>query len=274
MKSGFPKCIATLLLLSSGLDLQAEQPRRPAAQLVSDALNNELTTRPNGDHFAYTSHERSTRTGHHLWVESVIETEKGTLRRLISIDGQPLSADKAQAEDRRVARLVSHPDEPRQANADRESDEKSREKTIRAMATAFIFDYDGEDNGCTRIKFEPSPTFKPSTYQERILHNLVGTLSVNEAQKRICGINATLSQRVEIGFGLFGSLEQGGRIHVARVQTQSGSWESAVIEIHLVGRMLVVRSLSQDIDETRTDIRDVPPHLTPAQAVGMLLPAH
>jgi hypothetical protein len=272
MISVLSRCIATVLLLGLAVDIEAQQSRRPAAQLVSDSLNKELATHEEGEHFAFTSQERSTRTGHHLWVERVVETEQGILRRLISIDGQPLTEEKAKVENRRITNLISRPDEFHNANADNESDEKNQREIILALATAFIFDYDGEDGGCTRINFKPNPAFKPNTYQERILRDLEGTLSVNESQKRICAFDAAVSQRVEIGLGVLGSLEQGGRVHVDRIQTQSGSWQNSVIHIHLVGRMLLVKSISQDIDETRTNIRDVPQHLAPAEAVEFIKP--
>jgi hypothetical protein len=262
-----------LLAFEAGiLGLAAQESHVPAAQLVTDSLHNEMAAHVDGDHLAYTSFEQSARTGHHLWEERVVETEQGVLRRLISVDGRPLSAEIVKAENERIARLLSHPEEFHQANSDRDSDEKSRQRVINAMGSAFLFTYDGVAKGCTRIRFTGNPAFKPSSYQERVLRFLEGTVYVNESQKRFCGMDGVLSQRVEIGFGILGSLEKGGRVHVIRVQTASGAWENSVVQLHLVGRMLVVRSISQDIDQKRTNMRDIPPHLTLAQAAEFIKP--
>ena len=52
-----------------------------------------------------------------------METPDGLLRRLIAEDGKPLTADRAAAEDRRIAALAADPSALRAANADRRADE-------------------------------------------------------------------------------------------------------------------------------------------------------
>ena len=79
--------LAILMLLPLLSATCAQQPPQSAAEVVSDALKRETEVRSQGDHIAYTSHERSTRTKHQLWEENVVEIEQGELRRLISIDG-------------------------------------------------------------------------------------------------------------------------------------------------------------------------------------------
>jgi hypothetical protein len=259
-----------VLLMASACFLLAQQSRQSAGELVVQALRNESEYRMTSEHFAYTSREQSTRTGGHLWIEKVVVTELGVLRKLISIDGQPLSAEKARAEEQRIERFATHPDEFIQANRERESDGKMKEKIMRSIGAAFLFAYDGEADGCSRIRFQPNPSFTPSTYQDRVLQALEGTILVKEPDRRVCGLDARVARPVEIGFGVLGKLERGGMMHVSRVQTASGTWENAVLDVHIVGRMLIVKSLSQELDQMRSDIRDIPAHLNVAQAADLL----
>ncbi len=72
---------------------------------------NEVAARQDLQHFAYTSEERSTRTGGHLWTEKVVEASDGSLRPLVAVDGKPLSADQTEAEQHRINSLVADPNE-------------------------------------------------------------------------------------------------------------------------------------------------------------------
>lgn len=268
----FLRITGVLLLFGTLHPLSAQNTKLPEVDLIKRSLTNESADRQSSEHFTYTSQERSTRTGQHLWTEKVVEFEEGSVRRLILIDGQPLSKDKAREEEERIARLVSHPEAFHQANRERDADEKSREKMMTAMASAFIFTYDGEAENCTRIRFKPNPSFVPSSYQEGVLHVLEGTILIKEPEDRVCGLDATTSEPVAIGFGVVGRIEQGGHIHVRRTQISAGTWRTSNFDIHLVGRMLVVKSISQQHDETRTDIREIPAHLSLAQAVALIAP--
>jgi hypothetical protein len=237
---------------------------------VAETLRNEISTQLAGEHFAYTSFESSTRTNHQLWEEEVVETEQGILRRLIAIDGRPLSPEKQKSEDERVAQQIIHPEKSRGPNVDRAPDEKNRQRILTALTTAFVFTYGGEVEGCKIVHFAPNSAFKPASTQEHILSFLEGTAYVNESQKRFCSIDATLSQKVEIGFGLIGVLEKGGHVHIDRMQAAPGAWENSRVKLHVVGRTFVVRNASQDIDQKRTNIREIPAHLTLAQAAEFI----
>ncbi len=259
-----------VLLMTSGCFLLAQQYPQSASELVVQAIKNEAEYQVTSEHFAYTSHEQSTRTGGHLWVEKVVVTEQGVLRKLVSVDGQALSAEKARAEEQRISWLVGHPDEFYRGNRERESDSKTREKIMRSIGAAFLFAYDGEVDGCSRVRFQPNPSFSPSTYQDRVLQALEGTILIKASERRVCGLDARLARQVEIGFGMLGKLERGGLMHISRIQTSAGTWENSAVDVHVVGRMFIAKSISQQLDQTRTDIREIPPHLSVAQAAELL----
>jgi hypothetical protein len=95
---------------------------------------------------------------------------------------------------------------------------------------------------------------------------LEGTILIKEPEDRVCGLDGRLTYPVEVGFGFMGKLEENGRIHIVRVQIPGGTWQVSVIGLHLVGRVLVLKNISQELDEVRSDFRDLAPHLSVAQA--------
>jgi hypothetical protein len=250
--------------------LMLAHPRSGLAQqsansLVEKTLKNEAAVPHEAEQIFYVSQERSTRTGGHLWTQRVAQIKGGFLRRLVAIDGVPLTAEQAQKENQRIAKLVAHPEAFRKAHAEhRDSDDM-----IGVMARAFVFTYEAKGGECTRIHFAPNPAFKPASYQERLLHTLEGTVWIQEPEGRVCEVSGKVSRTVEIGYGLLGRLEQGGQVHLVRSKAGGAAWQVTTLNIHLVGKVLMVKDMSQNNDETRSEFRDLPPDVTLAQAAEL-----
>jgi hypothetical protein len=265
-----------VLLMTGGLPAIAQpisaQQQAPL-QVVKAMLQNEGQARQNRTFFRYTSIERSARTGGHLWKENVAETPDGPLRRLIAEDGKPLSAEQAAAEDRRISALVADPSALRAANADRRADEARMLRLLNIMPQAFLFTEDGMQRDCARIAFRPNPAFTPSTYDERIVHGLAGVILVRTPAERLCGIEGHLVDRVTFGFGLLGHIEQGSHFSVVRVPVTATDWKSAKIDVHVDGRILLLKSISRDEDATHSDAEPLPPNTSLAQAAALTRPA-
>jgi len=257
-----------LLLLVPGFALAQHN----IASLVEKTFQNEGASRRIPSHVSFLSRERSIRTGEHIWLEKVVETEDGMIRRLISEDGQMLSPARTAAEDQRIASLVAHPDEFRRLNQARHSDEQMASDLIKVIPQAFVFTYIGHTGECTSIHFAPNPAFSPSTYQQRILHVLEGTIEIKEPDDRICSVEARMSRPVTFGFGLLGRVDENGTVHVSRARTPWGLWKTSNISLHFNGKILLVKSLAKDQDERRTEITDLPQHLGLAQAAALTRP--
>ena len=234
--------------------------------LIQQVAANEVAARQTRPRYFYVSEERSVRTGGHLWKENVVETTDGPLRRLIAIDNQPLTAAAAEAEQRRIDNLVAHPDEFRRQNQAHKEDEDRATQLLQMLFNSFVLTPDGEVDGCLRFNFQPKPDFRPSSYQERVAHEMAGTLSLKRPEDRLCTLDAKIVHPVEFGFGMLGHIDQGGHFSLARKQVDSKNWKSDHISVHINGRILMFKSLAQDQDAVRTDIRVVPPNLTLAQA--------
>ena len=217
------------------------------------------------------SREKSTRTGGHEWVEKVVQTEDGEIQRLLSVDGVDLSGARKRAEEERIKKLVANPDSFRRGSRENKGDD-SADQLIHAMTRALLFTFDGKADGCTRIRYRPNPEFKPNGYKERILNSLEGSVLIKEPEDRVAVLDGRVSRSVDIGFGLVGKLNENGRVHVVRIPIEGGTWQVSELGVHIAGRVLVLKSISQELSAVCSDFHVIPPHLTIAQAAEMSRP--
>jgi hypothetical protein len=266
------KLLSQAARVTVALALLATAARAQEAGLVEKVAANEVAARQGRPHYFYVSEERSSRTGGHLWQENVVETTDGALRRLIAIDNKPLAAGEAEAEQRRIDNLVTHPDEFRRQNQAHKDDEDRATQLLQILSNDFVLTPDGEANGCLRFNFQPKPDFRPASYQERVAHEMAGTISLKRPEDRLCTLDATIVRPVEFGFGMLGHIDQGGHFSLARKQVDEKNWKSDHISVHINGRILMLKSLAQDQEAVRTQIRIVPQNLTLSQAAQMTHP--
>jgi hypothetical protein len=257
-------------LLAAGLPSFAQQ--QTPLQVVTAMVQNERQARQHPTFFRYTSVERSSRTDGHLWLENVVETPDGLLRRLIAEDGKPLSADRVAAEDRRIAALAADPSVLRAADADRRVDEARLVKLLGILPQAFLFTANGMRDDCVRIDFRPNPTFEPSSYDERVVHGMAGAIFIRMPAERLCAIEGHLTDRVTFGFGLLGHIDQGSHFSVIRVPVTPTDWKSSHIDVHVDGKVLLFKSISRDEDATHTGAEPLPPHLSLTEAAALTRP--
>ena len=238
------------------------------ASSVTRMAENERAARVAKKHFSYMLEERSPRTGNHLWLERVVEVDDGPVRRLLSVDGHPLSAADAQAEQQRLTDLANHPDVFRKENASTAGDEAHLIHLLTTLPNQFVLTPTEPENGCARFSFRPNPAYQPSGMEQRVLHAMVGHVALHEPEDRLCSLDAVVAEPVTFGFGLLGKIDQGGSFRLERRPVAPGEWKTIRMTVHMEGKILLMKSLTRDQDAVRTDIREVPQHLTLAEAVA------
>ncbi|GGG85259.1 hypothetical protein GCM10011585_31420 [Edaphobacter dinghuensis] len=265
-------CVPWAALGIAGFALASMPARAQQDHVVVQMAANEKAARAQEHHFTYISEERSSRTGGHLWKEKAVETDDGVLRRLLSVDGRSLTPAQTQAEEQRIEGIVAHPEAFRKLNANHYDDEVKATQLLEILPKAFLISSAGEENACTRFSFRPNPAFQPSTYEERVIHVLEGTVSIKEPEDRLCKLEARITQPVEFGFGLLGKVNSGGHFELERAQVDPQNWKSVHISVHVDARILLLKSITRDQETTRTAIHIVPQHLSLADAARLTRP--
>jgi hypothetical protein len=256
-------------VLCSNLPAQVSRPV-PAIDMVNQMVQAETAAWRNHQHFRYKNQERSNRTNGHLWEELVVETPDGPLPRLIIEDGKPLSSSRQREEDKRIGYLASHPSEFRRSNQRRQEDEARMPELLREIPTTFLFRTIRSEGAYTRIAFQPNPSFKEKSYQDRVVHAMSGTLLIRMPDMRLCELDAHLEHRVEFGYGILGQLSDKTHIFFAREEVSPGQWTTTKIRVHLDGSILLLKSISRDVDATRYGFKPVAHGLTVAEAAAII----
>lgn len=262
-----------VLFIAAALPLPAQttastNPTQPARDLVRDVMYNELHDRERDSHWEYRNESLSS-TGN--LVREQIETDQGPVFRVLEQDGGPLNAAQSEREDARLDQYIQSPAQIACVQREHEEDEARLATIMELLPKAFLFDYAGQaPGGMLWISFRPDPAFTPSGYEARIVHALDGTLIVDPREKRMIDMRGVLAERVDFGYGLLGHVERGGSFEIHRRQVSADHWKTDLVEVHVQGKILMLKTVSKDQREARGNFRPVADGTTLAEAKEML----
>lgn len=81
-----------------------------AKGMMDSLIAHEQESAEHRNRYTYLSTEKSDRTEGHAWTERVVETPLGRIRRLLAVDGVPLTAEQDVAERGRLAEILKDPE--------------------------------------------------------------------------------------------------------------------------------------------------------------------
>jgi hypothetical protein len=203
-------------------------------------------------------------------VLQILETNNGSLSRLLSIGGRPLDAKQQQKENQRMQRLVSHPDEQRKLQQASSKKAEQWARLFNILPDVFVFGYAGRQGDLITLTLRPSPNFQPPSLEARVFHGMEGEMTVNIRQKRLAAINGHLIEDVKFGGGLLGHLDKGGKFEVRQAEVLPGHWEMIILSVDMKGKALLFKTIGVYETENHSDFHPVPDDLTLAEATGML----
>jgi hypothetical protein len=239
----------------------------PAGQLVREVVFNELNDHQSHGFWRYWIERHTSRETR---LEEQIETAQGPISRLTLTDGHPLSAEVQQQEQSRLEHLLTSPSEQARHLQDYEEDEKRIGRILALLPDAFLYTYAGEENGCYKLIFRPNPDYPARSIEARIFHSMGGTLWVDARMKRLARLDGRVQENLDFGYGILGRLYKGGWFQLERSQVSANDWKTARLEVHMMGRALLVKSFAKETSEVRGGFTSVPSGLNLAQGMAML----
>jgi hypothetical protein len=239
----------------------------PAGQLVREVIYNEQSDHQRHAYWRYWVERRSP-SGSSLTEQ--VETADGPIARLTSVDGRALSPASQEQEQERLQHLLRSPSEQARHLRQYDEDEDRIGRILALLPDAFVYAYDGEENGCYRLRFQPNPNYTARTIEARIFHAMSGTLWVDARFKRLARLEGRVGENVDFGFGILGRLYQGGWFRLERVQVSPTEWKTKSLEVHMNIRALLVKSFARETSETRGGFAPVPSRISLAQGLALL----
>ena len=255
----------TLWAVSWPLSAQTTAP----AQRVREVVYNELHDHDTHGYWRYWIRHGAEQGAR---LEEQIETADGPVKRTVSTGGRQLDAAGRQQEEDRLNRLLSSPREQARQRQGYIEDEQRIGRILALLPDAFLFDYAGEENGCTHLRFRPNPDYPARTIEARVFHAMSGELWIDSRYKRLARLDGQLQENVDFGYGLLGRLYKGGWFRLQRTRVSPTDWKTEQLELHLSGRALLLKSIDRETSETRGGFSPVPAGMSLAQGMKLLMP--
>jgi hypothetical protein len=262
----YSSLIALTGFLAVGLLPLGAQETRSATEIIQAAVKTELAADQNDrSRWRYRDDQRD---GNDT-VSIVVQTDHGSVKRVISKNGRPLSEAEAGVEEQRIQSLIHDPDKLAKRRKDAAQDDKNATELLKMLPEAFNWKVQSEDAEKITLHFEPNPSFSPPDMQSRVLGEMMGELVVDKEQNRIETIRGRLVQDVTIGWGLLGRLHEGGTFRVERRQIAPKLWQITETHVHIEGKALFFKNIGEQQDEVQTEFTRVPEDTTLEQAAEM-----
>lgn len=142
---------------------------------------------------------------------------------------------------------------------------------FKAIPDAFIFKYDGEENGQIRLAFFPNPHYEAPSRELQVFKALSGKMWIDRAAGRLARMDGTLFEDVTFGWGLLGRLNKGGTFSVIQRRVGDDHWEVVSLDVKMSGHAIIFKTINVKQMQRLTDFRRVSNDLTIAQAYQMLV---
>jgi hypothetical protein len=273
----FPVAIAALAAVSMGSVFPPEQASESRVELVRRTVQREITAGNDNLNVMFMDRKE---TPHGSQTKLMVETREGMAGMMVAINDKPLTPEQRQAEEVRLAGLMTNPEQLKRKQKAEKEDAERITRIMRALPDAFLYESDGTEVGSqelgraagqlVRFKFRPNPKYDPPTRVEQVLTGMQGYILIDADRCRIAKIDGTLGKDVGFGWGFLGHLDKGGRFVVEQAEVFKGRWETTGMSLSFTGRILLFKGLNIKSDEAFSNFRPAPQDLSFAQGVELI----
>jgi hypothetical protein len=285
MKYFRPKWRAAIYLCTVSLTLAlAQSPTKPspakpasenlpplpadATQYAREAFQHQLEAdHTDHTHWRYRIHREDDKGSQD---RDVIETKDGELARTLFINGQPLTSEQRVDDEERMKKLVEDANDRAKREKRLKEDHDKGDQMLKAIPDAFIFKYDGAEDGQIRLSFFPNPHYNAPTRETQVFRSMSGKLWIDRAGGRLSRMDGALFEDVTFGWGLLGRLNKGGTFSVTQNRVGENHWEIVGLDVRMTGKAVIFKSINVKQMQRLSDFRRVSDELTIAEAYQML----
>jgi hypothetical protein len=264
-----------LLLATVGLVLRAQTttdslPPLPkdANQLVKDAIKHQIEAdAADHTHWRYHIHREDEKGSQD---RDVIDTKDGQIARTLLINGQPLTPEQRTADEARMKKLVDDPSERAKRDKRAKDDEDKVAQMFKAIPDAFIFKYEGAEDGQVRLSFFPNPHYEAPTRELQVFRSMSGKMWIDRAGLRMTRLDGSLFEDVTFGWGLLGRLNKGGAFSVTQNRVADDHWEIVSLDVRMSGHAVVFKTINVKQLQRITGFHRISDTMTISEAYQLL----
>ena len=257
------------VLAAAGVCCRAQQLRLDIApvQLIREVVYNELHDHQGHGYWRYWIDRHS--SGGET-IEEQVETPSGPVTMLEESNGRPLTTQAADGEREKIRQLLTSAGEQASHLRQYRQDEGRIGKIVSLLPDAFLFDFDGMEDGCYRLRFRPNPEYAAHTVEAKVMHAMTGTIWVDARYKRLARLDGVIDHNVDFGYGLLGRLYKGGWFQLKRTRVSATDWKTERLEMHMNIRALLVTNIARETSERRGGFTAVPSGMSLEEGVRLI----
>lgn len=278
-------CAALCLLLTSSYRPAHAQasagteklPAGPPVSWVQAASKNELQIVEDDGTFPvrYLVH-KTDRKGETL--RDTMESRDGSVARLISRDGHPLTSEEDAEERQRLNDLINSPSMFEKHHKRNVSARAYSSELIKLMPGAMIFTYapgQPQPPGATApqvvIDFKPDPKFQPPSMVAELLTGIEGRLWIDSRLHVVTRGEAHVVRAVNFGWGMLAHIYPGGTVEFEQTPVGDGHWIYSHLNEHLKIREVMVKTVTENTTMTASRVQRPPSLLSYEDTIRKLL---
>ena len=168
------------------------------------------------------------------------------IEKLVRKDGKDLTPDQARKEQDRVNKEVLKILKPGYTNPDKDEITVARllqivrfvrpRRVLLNGRDTIAFDFAGDEHAKTHGR------------DEEALKKVSGTIWIDEADREVSRMSATLDENYHVGFGLLASVAKGSNVVFDQALIRNEAWLPTAIALHLQARAFLVAGFRAEID--------------------------
>jgi hypothetical protein len=241
---------------------------KDANQLVKDAIKHQIEAdAADHTHWRYHIHREDEKGSQD---RDVIDTKDGQIARTLLINGQPLTPEQRSADELRMKKLVDDPSERAKRDKRAKEDESKAAQMFKAIPDAFVFKYEGAENGQVRLSFFPNPHYDAPTRELQVFRSMSGMIWIDRAGLRMTRLDGSLFEDVTFGWGLLGRLNKGGAFSVSQSRIADDHWEIVSLDVRMSGHAVVFKTINVKQLQRITDFHRISDSMTISEAYQVL----
>jgi hypothetical protein len=168
------------------------------------------------------------------------------VEKLVRKDGKSLTPDQARKEQDRVNKEVVKISQQGEGNPDKDDITVARLLQIVTFSRPRRVSLNGRDT--IAFDFAGDEHAKTHGRNEDALKKVSGTVWVDERDREVSRMSATLDENYHIGFGLLASVAKGSNVVFDQALIRKEAWLPTAIALHLQARALLVAGIRADIE--------------------------
>lgn len=261
-----PKNLLKLLALALAFLCCSLLRAQDARTLVQQTVNTEIA-KDKADQSRWIFYEVD-KTPDKSVEQWVAQTSGGSIKRVLRRNGQPIAKPQQRKD---IEDFIHDTDAQKEQQQNDKKDGKEAESLLRMLPNGFLWSVKEKNDITTTFHFRPNPKFDPPSRQASVFAAMEGDLTVNNQQHRIMKLKGTMIHDVNFGWGLLGSLKKGGWFEVNRKQIAPGLWQITETHVHIKGRALLFKTISEQEDDYKSHFTRLSDNVTLQQAAEAVM---